>query len=84
MEPILAPIGELVGKEAIAQAVISAPDVDVNELLPPKVDAPPPPKKPAIVIEQLADPDSLEARVVPVAPESLPKWRIQQEQARAR
>lgn len=74
---------ELVGKETIAQAVIPAPVVDVNEPLPPKVETPPPPQKPAIAIEQLSDPDSLEARVVPVAPESLPKWRIEQEQARA-
>ncbi len=76
--------GELVGKEAFVQAVIPAPEVEVKEPLPPKVEAPPPPpKKPAIVIEQLADPDSLETRVQPVEPESLPKWRIEQEQARA-
>jgi glycosyltransferase involved in cell wall biosynthesis len=74
--------GELVGKEAIAQAVIPAPAVDVNEPLPPKVEIAPPPKKPEVVIEQLSDPDSLESRVAAVEPESLPKWRIEQEQAR--
>lgn len=74
--------GELVGKELIAQTPIAAPEVDVNAPLA-VVKAEPPPKKKPIVVEDLADPDSLEAKVAPVESEELPKWRIEQEQARA-
>lgn len=73
---------ELVGKEVIAQAPLSAPEVDANAPLA-AAKAEPPPKKKPIVIEDLADPDSLEAKVAPVQPESLPKWRVEQEQVRA-
>ncbi len=74
--------GELVGKEIIAQTPIAAPEVDANAPLA-AAKPEPPPKKKAIVIEDLADPDSLEAKVAPVRAEELPKWRIEQEQARA-
>ncbi len=75
--------GELVGKEAFVQPVMPVPEVDVNEPLPPKVETPPPPK-PAVAIEQPVDPDSLESHVAPAEPEPLPKWRVEQEQARAK
>lgn len=76
--------GELAGKEAIAQAAMPAPELAIVAAPPPpKVEPAPPRKKPEIKIEELADPDSLEARVAPVEPQALPQWRIEQERARA-
>lgn len=74
--------GELVGIETFGHDTIAAPEVDLNvPLAPPKLEVLP--KKPAVAIEPLADPDSLELRVTPARPEALPKWRVEQEQARA-
>jgi glycosyltransferase involved in cell wall biosynthesis len=77
--------GDLVGREALATGAISAPEVDT---LPP-ITAPAPPepavrKSHAAVIADLSDPDSLEARVTPIQADALPKWRLEQEQERAK
>jgi hypothetical protein len=73
---------DLVGHEALAATTIAAPVADDAPITAPV--APSPRKKEQkIVIAELSDPDSLEAKVAPVEPESLPKWRVEQEQARA-
>jgi glycosyltransferase involved in cell wall biosynthesis len=76
---------DLVGRESLATDVVQAPPPDV-EALTPVISAPvavrtPAPKKP--VMAELADPDSLEAKVHEASEESLPKWRIEQDQKRA-
>lgn len=73
---------DLVGHETLAATTIAAPVADESPITAPV--APPPRKKEQkIVIAELSDPDSLEAKVASVEPESLPKWRVEQEQARA-
>jgi glycosyltransferase involved in cell wall biosynthesis len=75
--------GELVGREALA-ATIAAPAADVSEpIAPPPKPQPVPRKEHAAVVAELADPDSLETKVAPAQPESLPQWRLEQERARA-
>jgi glycosyltransferase involved in cell wall biosynthesis len=75
--------GELVGREAFSETN-AAPAVDVSEpIAPPPKPAPVPRKDHAAVVAELADPDSLETKAAPAQPESLPKWRIEQERARA-
>jgi len=70
-------------EETLAQAVPPVPQIDAN--VPPTPLAVPAParKKPAPVIEELRDPDSLETPVKVTENEPLPKWRIEQEQTRA-
>jgi hypothetical protein len=51
--------------------------------VPARVGAPAETKKPLVTIAELADPDSLEAKVAE-SPEELPRWRLEQEQERAR
>jgi glycosyltransferase involved in cell wall biosynthesis len=76
--------GQLVGREALAETTIAAPAVDVSEpIAPPPPPEPAPRKEHAAVVAELADPDSLETKVTPAQPESLPQWRIEQERARA-
>jgi glycosyltransferase involved in cell wall biosynthesis len=77
--------GDLVGREALGDGAISAPD---TETLPP-ITAPAPPepavrKTQAAIVADLSDPDSLEARVTPIQANALPKWRLEQEQERAK
>lgn len=74
---------DLVGREALASDVLPAPKV---EDVPPIAAAPPPPKvkkEHAAVVAELADPDSLEAKVAPLDAAAMPKWRVEQERARA-
>jgi glycosyltransferase involved in cell wall biosynthesis len=76
---------DLIGQEALATGAMPAPEVDT---LPP-ITAPAPPepaarKSHAAVIADLSDPDSLEARVTPIQADALPKWRLEQEQERAK
>ena len=75
---------DLVGREALASDVLAAPKVEDAPL----VAAPPPPppkikKEHAAVVAELSDPDSLEAKVAPVDAAAMPKWRVEQERARA-
>jgi glycosyltransferase involved in cell wall biosynthesis len=76
---------DLVGRESLATDVVQAPPPE-TESLPPVAAAPvaikaPAPKRP--VMAELADPDSLETKVHETSEQSLPKWRIEQEQKRA-
>lgn len=76
--------GDLVGREALAEA-IPTPVVDTSEPIapPPKPEQAPPPKDHAAVVAEMADPDSLETKAESAAPEALPQWRIEQERRRA-
>lgn len=74
--------GDLVGHEALAATTIAAPAADDTPVAAPVAPAPRK-KEQKIVIAELSDPDSLEAKVASVEPEALPKWRVEQEQARA-
>lgn len=75
---------DLVGRETLATDVVQAPAADAEAAIPVPTPEDPPlaqPKK--VEIAQLADPDSLEAKVAEQTTEELPKWRIEQEQKRA-
>lgn len=76
---------DLVGREALATDVVQAPSTEAEAAaipIPAPDDEPlPQPKK--VDIAELADPDSLEAKVAEQPSETLPKWRIEQEQKRA-
>jgi hypothetical protein len=74
--------GDLVGHEALAATTIAAPPADDTPLTAPIAPAPRK-KEQKLVIADLSDPDSLEAKVESVEPQALPKWRVEQEQARA-
>ena len=75
---------ELVGRQALAAEAVPAPEIDATVPVAPPVAAPVAPKKKVIQVAEPADPDSLEAKVAERAPEELPKWRREQEEARAR
>jgi len=76
----------LVGREALAVNAIAAPEVDASipTAPPPKTAEPEPRKDAAAIVADMSDPDSLEAKVAPAQPEPLPKWRLEQEAARAK
>jgi hypothetical protein len=59
------------------------PEIDASVPVPAKVGASAENRKPLVALAELADPDSLEAKVAESA-ESLPKWRLEQEQARSK
>jgi glycosyltransferase involved in cell wall biosynthesis len=75
---------ELVGRQALAAEAVPAPEIDASVPVAPPVEARVAPQKKAITVAELADPDSLEAKVAERAPEELPKWRREQEEERAR
>lgn len=78
---------DLVGREAqVAEAVpLPVPDPEPSAPITRPVEPEPVVLKDhAATIAELTDPDSLEARVAPQEPEALPKWRIEQEQERAK
>jgi glycosyltransferase involved in cell wall biosynthesis len=81
---------DLVGRDSLATEIVPAPTTAMEVPAAPElaaatpvVDVPPAQKAKAPVIAEMADPDSLEAKVAEQAPEALPKWRIEQEQKRA-
>jgi hypothetical protein len=59
------------------------PEIDASVPVPAKVGASAENRKSVVTMAELADPDSLEAKVAESA-ESLPKWRLDQEQARTK
>jgi glycosyltransferase involved in cell wall biosynthesis len=74
---------DLVGREALIVGVaVPAPEVDASVPVPPPLPKQSPRKKSAPVIAELADPDSLEAKVAEKSAEELPKWRVEQEAQR--
>jgi glycosyltransferase involved in cell wall biosynthesis len=76
---------DLIGRESLATDVVQAPSPEVEAMTPvvaaPVIVRAPVPKKPTMA--ELADPDSLEAKVHEATEEPLPKWRVEQEQKRA-
>jgi glycosyltransferase involved in cell wall biosynthesis len=74
---------DLIGRQSLVSQEMPTPEIDASVPVPAKVGATAEKKKPAIAIADLSDPDSLEAKVAETAAE-LPKWRVEQEQERAR
>ena len=76
---------DLVGRDAQVAEAVPAPDVEASvPIAPPAAPQPVALEDHAATIAELADPDSLETRVAPQESEPLPKWRIEQEQERAK
>jgi glycosyltransferase involved in cell wall biosynthesis len=75
---------DLIGRQSLVSQEMPTPEIDASVPVPAKVGATVDTKKPLVTIAELADPDSLEAKVTEHSAEELPKWRQQQEQARAR
>jgi len=74
---------DLIGRQSLVSQEMPTPEIDASVPVPAKVGATPEKKKPAVTIAELSDPDSLEAKVAEASVE-LPKWRVEQEQERAR
>ncbi|HEY7643372.1 MAG TPA: glycosyltransferase [Steroidobacteraceae bacterium] len=73
---------DLIGRQSLVSQEMPTPEIDATVPVPAKVGATAETKKPMVAMAELADPDSLEAKVAEHAAESLPKWRLEQEQAR--
>jgi glycosyltransferase involved in cell wall biosynthesis len=74
---------DLIGRQSLVSQEMPTPEIDASVPVPAKVGATAEKKKPAVTIADLSDPDSLEAKVAEASTE-LPKWRVEQEQERAR
>jgi glycosyltransferase involved in cell wall biosynthesis len=75
---------DLIGRQSLVTEEMPTPEIDASVPVPAKVGATAEAKKALVTIAELSDPDSLEAKVAESSPESLPKWRLEQEQERAR
>jgi glycosyltransferase involved in cell wall biosynthesis len=75
---------DLIGRQSLVSQDMPTPEIDASVPVPAKVGATADTKKPLVTMAELSDPDSLEAKVAEVAPESLPKWRLEQEQERTK
>lgn len=74
---------DLIGREAVPDDVVKPVQVEVDAAFPvsPAVEEAATPAQPKeAVVSEIADPDSLEARAPGRTEESLPNWRIEQEQ----
>ena len=75
---------DLVGRQSLVSQEMPTPEIDASVPVPAKVGATVESKKAPVTVAELSDPDSLEAKVTEHAAESLPKWRLEQEQERTR
>jgi glycosyltransferase involved in cell wall biosynthesis len=75
---------DLIGRQSLVSQEMPTPEIDASVPVPAKVGATAEKKKPLVTMAELADPDSLEAKVAEHAAEQLPKWRLEQEESRAR
>lgn len=75
---------DLIGRQTLVSQEMPTPEIDASVPVPAKVGATADKKKPMVTMAELADPDSLEMKVTEHAAESLPKWRVEQEQERAK
>lgn len=75
---------DLIGRQSLVTEEMPTPEIDSSVPVPAKVGATVDSKKPPVTVTELADPDSLEAKVVEHAAVVLPKWRLEQEQERTR
>ncbi|WP_175597016.1 glycosyltransferase [Peristeroidobacter soli] len=78
---------DLIGRQSLVTKDLPTPEIDealtVPPALPTEAEINASKRKPITVVD-LSDPDSLESRVSERQPEELPKWRIEQEQERAK
>jgi glycosyltransferase involved in cell wall biosynthesis len=74
---------DLIGRQTLVTQEMPTPEIDATVPVPAKVGATAETKKPLVTMAELADPDSLETKVAESA-EALPKWRVEQEQERAK
>lgn len=78
---------ELIGRQSLVTQDLPTPDVDPTLTVPPalpteaELNAS---KRKPVTVADWGDPDSLESKVTEREPEELPKWRIEQEQERAK
>jgi hypothetical protein len=75
---------DLIGRQSLVSQEMPTPEIDASVPVPAKVGATAEKKKPLVTMAELADPDSLEAKVEEHAAEQLPKWRLEQEESRAK
>jgi glycosyltransferase involved in cell wall biosynthesis len=75
---------DLIGRQTLVSQEMPTPEIDASVPVPAKVGATAETKKPLVTIAELSDPDSLEAKVAEQSAEALPKWRLEQEQQRAK
>jgi hypothetical protein len=75
---------DLIGRQSLVAQEMPTPEIDATVPVPAKVGATAEKRKPLVTMAELSDPDSLEAKVAEASAESLPKWRLEQEQARSK
>jgi glycosyltransferase involved in cell wall biosynthesis len=75
---------DLIGRQSLVTQDMPTPEIDATVPVPAKVGASAEKRKPLVTMAELADPDSLETKVTEHSAESLPKWRLEQEQARSK
>lgn len=73
---------DLIGRQSLVSQEMPTPEIDASVPVPAKVGATAQTRKPLVAMAELADPDSLEAKVVEHDAAALPKWRLEQEQQR--
>jgi glycosyltransferase involved in cell wall biosynthesis len=74
---------DLIGRQTLVTQEMPTPEIDATVPVPAKVGATEK-RKSMVTMAELADPDSLETKVAEHSAESLPKWRLEQEQARSK
>jgi len=78
---------DLIGRQSLVTKDLPAPEIDASLTVPPalptEAEMNASKRKPITVVD-LADPDSLESKVAEREPDELPKWRLEQEQERAK
>lgn len=75
---------DLIGRQMLVTQEMPTPEIDASVPVPAKVGASAENRKPVITMADLSDPDSLETKVAEASAESLPKWRLEQEQERSK
>lgn len=75
---------DLIGRQSLVSQEMPTPEIDASVPVPAKVGATAQSKKPMVAMAELHDPDSLEAKVEEHDAAALPKWRLEQEQQRAK
>jgi glycosyltransferase involved in cell wall biosynthesis len=78
---------DLIGRQSLVAKDLPAPEIDASLTVPPalptEAEMNAARRKPITVVD-LSDPDSLESKVAEREPDELPKWRLEQEQERAK
>lgn len=78
---------DLIGRQSLVTKDLPEPEIDASLTVPPalptEAEMNASKRKPITVVD-LADPDSLESKVTEREPDELPKWRLEQEQERAK